>query len=220
MERLLIRSKLRMAAAAGVLLAVGVAASGCASHRFVRDQTAVVDARVTTVEGTAGEALARANSAHKLAEGKFLYEVVLSDDSVKFPTDMHGLSPEAGTASVRVRPAPDQREPERLSGDPGLYRQRRRRRAQRPARRGPGRGRAPLPQPSGRGPEPHGGHLVRRGIAGGLQRHPRGPRPEPARDHRRPGVSRTTTDFPGGRAVDAARPFPSVCRPACSRVRP
>ncbi len=95
MERLLIRSKLRMAAAAGVLLAVGVAASGCASHRFVRDQTAVVDARVTTVEGTAGEALARANSAHKLAEGKFLYEVVLSDDSVKFPTDMHGLSPEA-----------------------------------------------------------------------------------------------------------------------------
>ncbi|WP_420472396.1 OmpA family protein [Brevundimonas sp. FT23042] len=91
----MIKSNLRTAAAAGVILALGVAASGCASHRFVRDQTAMVDARVTTVEGTAGEALARANAAHKLAEGKFLYEVVLSDDSVKFPTDGNTLSPEA-----------------------------------------------------------------------------------------------------------------------------
>ena len=41
------------------------------------------------------EALARANAAHKLAQGKFLYEVVLSDDSVKFPTDASALSPEA-----------------------------------------------------------------------------------------------------------------------------
>lgn len=95
MERLLIKPHFKTAAAVGVILAFGVAASGCASHRFVRDQTAVVDARVTTVEGTAGEALARANAAHKLAEGKFLYEVVLSDDSVKFPTDGNTLSPEA-----------------------------------------------------------------------------------------------------------------------------
>ncbi|MFC7377100.1 OmpA family protein [Brevundimonas sp. GCM10030266] len=95
MERHLIKPQFRTAAAVGVILAFGVAASGCASHRFVRDQTAVVDARVTTVEGTAGEALARANAAHKLAEGKFLYEVVLSDDSVKFPTDGNTLSPEA-----------------------------------------------------------------------------------------------------------------------------
>ncbi|MES2833348.1 MAG: OmpA family protein [Pseudomonadota bacterium] len=87
---------------AGSLLAIGVAASGCASHRFVRDQAAAVDQRVTSVdahvtqvEGTAGEALARANAAHKLAEGKFLYEVVLSDDSVKFPVDADQLSPEA-----------------------------------------------------------------------------------------------------------------------------
>ncbi len=87
---------------AGSLLAIGVAASGCASHRFVREQAAAVDQRVTSVdahvtqvEGTAGEALARANAAHKLAEGKFLYEVVLSDDSVKFPVDADQLSPEA-----------------------------------------------------------------------------------------------------------------------------
>lgn len=92
----------RAVAMAGVVMMVGLTASGCASHRFVRDNVAVVDARVDAtdqhlaqVEGTAGQALQRANDAHKLAEGKFLYQVVLSDDSVKFPTDAHALSPEA-----------------------------------------------------------------------------------------------------------------------------
>jgi outer membrane protein OmpA-like peptidoglycan-associated protein len=85
----------RTSAVAGAILALGLATSGCASHRFVRDQVAVVEAHTQRVEGTAGEALDRANAAHKLAEGKFLYEVVLSDDSVKFPTNQHELSPEA-----------------------------------------------------------------------------------------------------------------------------
>ena len=84
---------LRTTAMAGALLALGLGASGCASHRFVRDQVAVVEGHTQKVEGTAGEALNRANAAHKLAEGKFLYEVVLSDDSVKFPVDKHALSP-------------------------------------------------------------------------------------------------------------------------------
>ena len=92
----------RAVAVTSVVLIGGLAASGCASHRFVRDNVAVVDQRVTQVdghltqvEGTAGEALARANAAHKLAEGKFLYEVVLADDSVKFPVNRDALSPEA-----------------------------------------------------------------------------------------------------------------------------
>jgi peptidoglycan-associated lipoprotein len=85
----------RSSAIAGVLVLAGLSTTGCASHKFVRDQVAVADAHTTRVEGTAGEALDRANAAHKLAEGKFLYEVVLSDDSVKFPTDKHALSPEA-----------------------------------------------------------------------------------------------------------------------------
>lgn len=89
------RSTLRTAALTGAVLGLGLLASGCASHRFVRDNIAVVDTRVTGVEGTAGQALERANAAHKLAEGKFLYEVVLSDDSMKFPTDEDALSPEA-----------------------------------------------------------------------------------------------------------------------------
>jgi len=102
METILNRSTLRTAAIGGVVLALGVAASGCASHKFVRENLAVVDERVTTVdtrvtgvEGTAGQALDRANAAHKLAEGKFLYEVVLSDDSMKFPVNQDALSPEA-----------------------------------------------------------------------------------------------------------------------------
>lgn len=78
-----------------VLLLTGLGASGCATKGFVRDQVAVAEAHTTKVEGTAGEALQRANAAHKLAEGKFLYEVVLSDDSVKFPVNRHELSPEA-----------------------------------------------------------------------------------------------------------------------------
>ena len=91
-----------MATVTGVVLLAGLTASGCASHKFVRENLAVVDervsgvdTRVTEVAGTAGEALARANAAHKLAEGKFLYEVVLSDDSVKFPVNRDELSPEA-----------------------------------------------------------------------------------------------------------------------------
>jgi outer membrane protein OmpA-like peptidoglycan-associated protein len=96
------KAALRTAAMAGALAALGLGASGCATKGFVRDQVATaeshtqdVEAHTQRVEGTAGEALARANAAHKLAEGKFLYEVVLSDDSVKFPVDKHALSPEA-----------------------------------------------------------------------------------------------------------------------------
>jgi outer membrane protein OmpA-like peptidoglycan-associated protein len=95
MEVMMRSGLVRTSALAGVIAVVGLATTGCASHKFVREQVAVAEEHTTRVEGTAGEALARANAAHKLAEGKFLYEVVLSDDSVKFPTDQHALSPEA-----------------------------------------------------------------------------------------------------------------------------
>jgi peptidoglycan-associated lipoprotein len=85
----------RSGALVSVAVIAALATSGCASHQYVRDQVGVVDAHTTKVEGTAQEALDRANAAHKLAEGKFLYEVVLSDDSVKFPVNQHELSPEA-----------------------------------------------------------------------------------------------------------------------------
>lgn len=91
---------------------------GCATKGFVRDQVGVVDtklqstdAQVASANATLGqhgtqiaeldktsrEALERATAAGKLAEGKFLYSMVLSDDSVKFPLDSSKLSPEAET---------------------------------------------------------------------------------------------------------------------------
>ena len=75
---------------------------GCATEEFVHKTVAPVQAQAAQAQGaadqaqgTANEALQRANAAHKLAEGKFLYEEVLSDDSVKFPLNGDALSPEA-----------------------------------------------------------------------------------------------------------------------------
>jgi outer membrane protein OmpA-like peptidoglycan-associated protein len=101
-------------AAAAVLGAVAL--SGCATKDYVREQVAGVDRRVDAVDGkvsgaqgridqhdtrlaaldqTSREALERATAAGKLAEGKFLYSMVLSDDSVKFPVRRATLSTEA-----------------------------------------------------------------------------------------------------------------------------
>ena len=82
---------------------------GCATKDFVREQVATVDAKAQATQGqvdqhqthlaqldqTTKEALDRATAAGKLAEGKFLYSEVLSDDSMKFPVDKAALSPEA-----------------------------------------------------------------------------------------------------------------------------
>jgi peptidoglycan-associated lipoprotein len=100
---------------AGMALVSGLLLSGCATEDFVNKQVAVVQGQVTTnqaqVQGqlqgqdthlaaldqTTREALERAQAAGKLAEGKFLYAMVLSDDSVKFPIDSSELSAEAKT---------------------------------------------------------------------------------------------------------------------------
>ena len=102
------RTTLKVGALSGAVL-LAMAMTGCATKGFVRQEVANEDQRVSQVnelasnaqgaanqaQGTAKDALDRANAAHKLAEGKFLYQVVLSDDSVKFPTNVHALSPEA-----------------------------------------------------------------------------------------------------------------------------
>ena len=75
-------------------LVLALLAGGCATEDYVNKQIAPVDARATEAQGTSAEALARANAAHKLAEGKFLYEEVVSDDVAKFSLDSHELSPE------------------------------------------------------------------------------------------------------------------------------
>ncbi len=98
---------------AGALLIGSVSVSGCATKGFVREQVGAVDQKLNAqqaqtdsrfgeqdghlanLDRTSQEALDRAKAAGKLAEGKFLYSMVLSDDSVKFPVDRASLSPEA-----------------------------------------------------------------------------------------------------------------------------
>ena len=87
---------------AGAALLSVASLGGCATKEFVREEVGVVNARVdtvetrvTTVEGTAREAMDRATAAGKLAEGKFVYAEVLSDDSMKFPPGKATLTPEA-----------------------------------------------------------------------------------------------------------------------------
>jgi peptidoglycan-associated lipoprotein len=94
---------------AGAVL-LGVAGlGGCATEKYVNEQVRPVsaqlgdvsnrlsehDARLAGLDRTTREALLRAEAAGKLAEGKFLYATVLSDDSMKFPVGKATLSPEA-----------------------------------------------------------------------------------------------------------------------------
>ena len=100
-------------------LIMAFALTGCATKKYVQKETGAVNTRVDDVQGqveeaqtrldthdqqigetsrTAQEALRRAQEAGKLAEGKFLYETVLTDEKVKFGFDMSELSPEAQAA--------------------------------------------------------------------------------------------------------------------------
>ena len=94
---------------AGAMVLGVVSLGGCATRKYVDEQVTPVSTRVTEVSGrvdahdaslaavdaTAKEALQRAKAAGKLAEGKFVYSEVLSDDSMKFPLSKAALSPEA-----------------------------------------------------------------------------------------------------------------------------
>jgi peptidoglycan-associated lipoprotein len=96
-----------------------VGTTGCATKKYVRQETGTVNTRVDEVQGqveqaqtrlnnhegritdiskTAQEALDRATQAGKLAQGKFLYETVLTDEKVKFGFDTSDLSPEGQAA--------------------------------------------------------------------------------------------------------------------------
>jgi outer membrane protein OmpA-like peptidoglycan-associated protein len=111
------RSKLWIVALSLAALLVGT--TGCATKKYVKQETGAVNTRVDDVQGqveqaqtrlntheqrigeisaTAQQALDRAQAAGKLAEGKFLYETVLTDEKVKFGFDTSDLSPEAQAA--------------------------------------------------------------------------------------------------------------------------
>ena len=103
-------------AIAGAMMLTVAGLGGCATKKFVNEQVGMVDSRVTDVstkvsdvsarvsdhdgklaslDQTSRDALERATAAGKLAEGKFLYSEVLSDDSMKFGPSKATLSPEA-----------------------------------------------------------------------------------------------------------------------------
>ena len=105
----------RVLVAGAALLSVA-ALGGCATKKYVGEQVGQVSSRVDSVSGQVNDvtarvsdhdsklanldqatkdALDRANAAGKLAEGKFLYSQVLSDDSMKFGVSKAQLSPEA-----------------------------------------------------------------------------------------------------------------------------
>ena len=91
------------------IAATAVSLGGCATKDYVNEHVAAVDAKtqatqsqvdqqqahLSQLDQTTQDALTRANAAGKLAEGKFLYSMVLSDDSVKFKANSSKLSPEA-----------------------------------------------------------------------------------------------------------------------------
>jgi len=107
----------------GVFLVGTLALGGCASKQYVSDEVsksnATTEKRINEVESqveatqskvkahdtklaeldnATRQALERAQAAGKLAEGKFVFSLVLSDDAVKFPTNKHELSDEAKKA--------------------------------------------------------------------------------------------------------------------------
>ena len=57
-----------------------------------------LEGQIAKLSSTAKDALKRATEAGKLAKGKFVYEVTLSDDLVNFGFDKYGLSDEANAA--------------------------------------------------------------------------------------------------------------------------
>lgn len=102
--------KARTAILVAVLGTTAIAMGGCvATQDYVNEHVAAVDAKnaatqsqvdehqahLVKLDAATQDALNRAEAAGKLAEGKFLYSMVLSDDSVKFSPDSSKLSPEA-----------------------------------------------------------------------------------------------------------------------------
>jgi outer membrane protein OmpA-like peptidoglycan-associated protein len=69
-----------------------------AKWRRPRPRLDTHDQQIGQASRTALEALQRAQEAGKLAEGKFLYETVLTDEKVNFGFDTSDLSPEAEAA--------------------------------------------------------------------------------------------------------------------------
>ena len=106
------RNKLSNVWIAGAILLGATSLAGCATKEYVNNEVGKVqtqeaadatrtdgrltdhDAKIAQLDKTSRDALDRATAAGKLAEGKFLYSMVLQDDSVRFKVDKADLSPD------------------------------------------------------------------------------------------------------------------------------
>ena len=91
-----------------LLAVVAVLASGCATKSYVDESVASLDGRldkrldeqdvrINELSETSRQALERATDAGVLAQGKFLYSVVFTDDQITFDSDKSTLSDDAQT---------------------------------------------------------------------------------------------------------------------------
>ncbi|GAB3276821.1 OmpA family protein [Parahaliea aestuarii] len=78
-----------------VLAAAVISTTGCATKSYVDERFAALETRVDEWSATSREALERAEKAGVLAEGKFLYNVVLTEDDLTFTVDDANLSSSA-----------------------------------------------------------------------------------------------------------------------------
>ena len=97
---------MNMTRTAFTVAALAVGLGGCATKDYVNEQVGGVntklsatqsqvdrhEAHLTQLDQTTKDALDRATAAGKLAEGKFVYSMVMSDDSAHFPVSGAQLS--------------------------------------------------------------------------------------------------------------------------------
>jgi outer membrane protein OmpA-like peptidoglycan-associated protein len=83
----------------GLVMVAGLWTTACATQDYVDKHVAAVQTQVTdqqthltTLDQTTQDALQRAEAAGKLAQGKFVYSMVMSDDSAHFPVNGSKLS--------------------------------------------------------------------------------------------------------------------------------
>jgi len=150
-----------------------VSASGCATQSYVDESVARLEARldeqserINELTETSRQALERATDAGVLAQGKFLYTVVFTDDEITFDTDKSTLSD--GVQSRLTKLAGDLKADNQNvyleiqghtdSTGSAQYNQH----AVQPATRFATRGiRSALPSCAGRGAGPHGNYFIR-----------------------------------------------------------
>lgn len=88
------------------ILAAGALTSGCATQKYVDTQIATLNtdlsARGAATDTLARDALGRANAAHKLAEGKFVYAATLTEETARFATSRAELPPEAQARLTQI----------------------------------------------------------------------------------------------------------------------